>query len=102
MNFITDIIIPLVSAFIGGSMALWGVHLTLERDKLERKLEREENSRPFFCPLDLLDSSLATSNNHIFCFSLTDCFDKSSPFLNAYMVNSEKVEFIIDKITICG
>lgn len=102
MNFITDIIIPLVSAFIGGSMALWGVHLTLERDKLERKLEREENSRPFFCPLDLWDSSVATSNNHIFCFSLTDCFDKSSPVLNANMVNSEKTEFIINKITICG
>ena len=50
----------------------------------------------------LLDSSVATSNNHIFCFSLTDCFDKSSPVLNANMVNSEKVEFIINKITICG
>lgn len=102
INWVTDIIVPLVSALIGGLLALLGVYITLKRDKIERQLEKEENARPFFTPLDLLDSSVATSNNHIFCFSLTDCFGKSSPVLNANMVNSEKVEFIIDKITICG
>lgn len=102
INWVTDIIVPLVSALIGGLLALLGVYITLKRDKIERQLEKEENARPFFTPLDLWDSSIIASNNHIFCFSLTNCFDESSSSISANIKNSEKTEFIINKITICG
>lgn len=65
INWVTDIIVPLVSALIGGLLALLGVYITLKRDKIERQLEKEENARPFFTPLDLWDSSIIASNNHI-------------------------------------
>ena len=35
VNFLTDVIVPLLSALIGGLMALFGVYITLKRDKNE-------------------------------------------------------------------
>lgn len=102
MNLLADIIVPLASALIGGLMALWGVHITLRRDKADRQQEKEENARPFFRPLDPYIFSTIESNRHIFCFSLENRFDESSPVVTANMQNSEKVEFVIDKFTICG
>ena len=102
INWVTDIIVPLVSALIGGLLALLGVYITLKRDKIERQLEKKENARPFFRPLDPYVSSTIVSRKHIFNFSLTDCFDESTPAVTANIENSEKVEFVIDKFTICG
>lgn len=42
INWVTDVIVPLASALIGGLLALLGVHITLKRDKIERQLEKEE------------------------------------------------------------
>ena len=65
MNFITDIVVPLVSAFIGGLMALWGVHLTLKRDALQREVEQKEKARPFFT---ILDDGDARAKSESVCF----------------------------------
>lgn len=40
VNFLTDVIVPLLSALIGGLMALFGVYITLKRDKNEHEQER--------------------------------------------------------------
>lgn len=102
INWVTDIFVPLISALIGGAFALLGVYITLKRDKVERKLEKEENARPFFNILDLIDSSTIESNNHVFCFSLCNRYQHTDSFVSANLINSDKVPFIIDKITICG
>ena len=48
VNFLTDVIVPLLSALIGVLMALFGVYITLKRDKNEHEQEQEEKACPFF------------------------------------------------------
>lgn len=43
-----DIIIPLVSAFIGGGITLWGVFLTIKYESKKSRKEYLEKIRPFF------------------------------------------------------
>ena len=52
VNFLTDVIVPLLSALIGVLMALFGVYITLKRDKNEHEQEQEEKACPFFTILD--------------------------------------------------
>lgn len=54
INWITDVIVPLGSALIGGLLALLGVLITLCREKKELKKERIERAKPI-----LINYSLA-------------------------------------------
>jgi hypothetical protein len=45
-NWITDVIMPLSSAFIGGLLALIGVGITLNHEKKERKKEQLDKAKP--------------------------------------------------------
>lgn len=46
INWITDVIMPLLSAFIGGLLALVGVLITLNHEKKERKKEQLDKAKP--------------------------------------------------------
>ena len=46
INWITDIIIPLSSAVIGGILALIGVFITLSHERKERKKEQKDKVKP--------------------------------------------------------
>ena len=46
INWIADVVVPLVSALIGGALALAGVLITLGREKKELKKERVEKAKP--------------------------------------------------------
>lgn len=102
VNFLTDVIVPLLSALIGGLMALVGVYITLCHDRKLRSDERSEMSRPFFCTIDYGDSRIVCSNNHIFLFSPigTVDYDDHLAHIQGNFINSSKIEFIIEKITI--
>lgn len=50
INWVTDVIVPLASALIGGLLALLGVHITLKRDKIERQLERRKRTTILYNP----------------------------------------------------
>ncbi len=46
INWIADVFVPLISAFIGGIFALFSVVATLRHEKKELKLERIEKAKP--------------------------------------------------------
>ena len=46
INWITDVIMPLASAGIGGLLALVGVRITLKHEKKERKEEQIDKAKP--------------------------------------------------------
>lgn len=46
-EIITQIVIPLVSAIIGGGMTLWGVGLTLRRERKREETQKKETYMPF-------------------------------------------------------
>lgn len=102
MNWITDIVVPLTSAFIGGLIALIGVGITLYRDRKVRDAEKAEIARPFFCPIDYGDSRIIPSNSHVFLFSFVGTTDYHDclQHVQGNFINSNKAEFIIEKITV--
>lgn len=59
INWITDVVVPLGSALIGGTLALIGVLITLSREKKELKNERIEKAKPVLInyPDDTIDRS---------------------------------------------
>ena len=69
VNFLTDVIVPLLSALIGGLMALFGVYITLKRDKNEHEQEQEEKACPFFT-----SSTMETNALHLMMFVFGDSF----------------------------
>ena len=46
INWITDVVMPSLSAIIGGMLALFGVWITLRHEKKERKLEQIDKAKP--------------------------------------------------------
>ena len=98
INWIADVIVPLTSALIGGLIALGGVYLTLKDSHEERTNNQQENARPFFALIDYGDSRITPSNNFAFYFSPIDQDGDFQQTIN--IVNSEKVEFIINKFTV--
>ena len=62
VNWITEILIPLGSALIGGFLALVGVLITLHREKEELKQERIEKAKPVLInyPDSAVDRSVLT------------------------------------------
>ncbi len=100
INLVTDVIVPLASALIGGLLALLGVYITLKRDKLERQLEKEESAQPFFSIFALYDSRFSNSQENTFSFVSGDTYDDEQSHLVANIVNSEKIEFAIDEFYI--
>lgn len=105
INWVTDVIVPLASALIGGIIALIGVGITLYRDRKVRNLEKSESARPFFCTIDSWEECTNPSNsleihNFLFSFVGTVEYDSHQKHIEGNFINSDKVEFIIEKITI--
>ena len=95
INWVTDVIVPLTSALIGGLLALWGVHITLNHDTSDRARTQDELARPFFTILDAGDSRQNATSLCIFDFSTLSSDGECQDCI--YMLNSDKVEFIIEK-----
>ena len=55
INWVTDVIVPLTSALIGGLVALVGVYITLSHERNVRKAEISANARPFFSIFGMYD-----------------------------------------------
>lgn len=103
INWLTDVIIPLVSALIGGIVALVGVYITLSHERNVRKAETSTSARPFFSIFGLYDRGrFSNSQDHVFSFVSGDTYDNSQSHLVANIVNSEKVEFVIDEFCVDG
>ena len=70
INWVTDVIVPLTSALIGGLLALWGVHITLNHDTSDRARTQDELARPFFTILVAGDSRQNAPSLWIFDFKI--------------------------------
>lgn len=90
----------LLSAVIGGVFTLLGVLITLYRERKIRIKEQNEKARPFFATVDLGDSRIIHANRNTMIFSADEKYDESLPHLCVPLINSDKTEFIIDKIRI--
>lgn len=102
VNFLTDVIVPLLSALIGGLMALFGVYITLKRDKNEHEQEQEEKACSFFTILDDGDKRITSDDVCVWGF-FSPNMESNSAFDCQYginMINSQKNEFIIDKLSV--
>lgn len=103
INWLTDVIIPLVSALIGGIVALVGVYITLSHERNVRKAETSANAEPFFSIFGLYDHGrFSNAQDHVFSFVSGDTYDNTQSHLVANIVNSEKVEFVIDEFCVGG
>lgn len=90
----------LISALLGGFFALLGVIITIIWERIKIHQEKQESANPFFAMIDLGDTRVIDSNNHVFIFSKNECFDHREPHLQANFINSGKTEFLIEKISI--
>lgn len=91
-----------LSALIGGLMALFGVYITLKRDKNEHEQEQEEKACPFFTILDDGDKRITSDDVCVWGF-FSPNMESNSAFDCQYginMINSQKNEFIIDKLSV--
>ena len=96
VNFLTDVIVPLLSALIGGLMALFGVYITLKRDKNEHEQEQEEKACPFFTILDDGDKRITSDDVCVWGF-FSPNMESNSAFDCQYginMINSQKKELV--------
>lgn len=98
---ISDILMPIISSVIGGMMALAGVFVTLRTDRKVRMKEEKEKARPYFGIIDDVDTRVIQSDNHVFAFDSDQNFPTKN-ILFVHIVNSEKVEFMIEKFKING
>lgn len=110
-NFLTDIIVPLLSALIGGGITLIGVWLTLrnERKKQEKTLINQYKPLFYFrngnnTRKDQIESSIVINNNDDYkyrIFGIIQNTDKSIFQLDGVYVNDELMKpediFVIDK-----
>lgn len=103
INWVTDVIVPLTSALIGGLVALVGVYITLSHERNVRKAEISANARPFFSIFGIYDHGrFSNAQEHVFSFVSGDIYDDNQSHLVANVVNSEKIEFVINEFCIDG
>ena len=75
INWIKDIFIPLLSAFIGGFITLAGVWLTIRRDKKRDEDNKKQSAKPWIYSLDPLeDYDYKNASEFIMATSYDYCF----------------------------
>lgn len=79
--WISDIIMPIISSLIGGTIALTGVLITLWRDRKIRIEEERERSRPYFGLIEDMDTRVIELENHIFSYD-SDRFNPTKDILS--------------------
>lgn len=99
-HILINIVLPIVSTLVGGGITLLASAWTMRKESKARQEEREETARPFFGIIDGIDSRIISSNNHIFQFAAKETFSDTQPHLSANIINSDKTEFMLEKISI--
>lgn len=99
-QILINIVLPIASTLVGGGITLFATAWTMRKESKVRKEEQEEDARPFFGVIDGIDARIISSNNHIFSFTAQESFSDSQPHLNANIINSDKTEFMLEKISI--
>ncbi len=99
-EIIKDIIIPIVSATIGGLCTFLGVFLTIRHEKKREKEERLLSNKPLFYRLDLMqeyDDKSAVD----FCLGVGNFDDKEGQIFGV-IKNTDNAILIIDNVSVNG
>lgn len=96
MCWLTDVIIPIICALIGGGLTMWGVQRTLRAQRIESDRIRIQEARPclFPEPPDQLSSIL-----NLPLIYLISAEGNCAPELHCYVKNSDNGIAVIKKVT---
>ncbi len=97
---VKEIIIPIVSAVIGGMFTFLGVFITIQHEKKKEKFERLLANKPLFYKIDyrqVYDDKSAVD----FCFGVGN-FDEKEGQIFGIIKNTDNAIFIIDGISVNG
>ena len=97
-EIIKDIIIPIVSAVIGGLCTFLGVFLTILHEKKKEKEERLLSNKPLFYRLDLRQEYEAKSSVD-FCLGVGNFDDKEGQIFGV-IKNTDNAVLIIDNVSV--
>ena len=97
-EIIKDIIIPIVSAVIGGLCTFLGVFLTILHEKKKEKEERLLSNKPLFYRLDLRQEYEAKSAVD-FCLGVGNFDDKEGQIFGV-IKNTDNAVLIIDNVSV--
>lgn len=95
-EILKDIIIPLLSAFIGGGVTYWGVKKTIEYEKMCREDDEKRYYKPFFVAINEFDDKLKDKITKIEFENGEEMYS----LINGYIKNFDFSHFCIEKIEI--
>lgn len=98
-ELLTNIFIPLISAFIGGAVTFWGVKITINYEKECRVEDKKRFFKPFFISLNKYDNEVKGRTAKI-DFEVKDNQEGMYSLINGYIKNFDFSHFIIEKIVI--
>lgn len=97
-DIFVDIVIPLVSAFIGGLVTLIGIIITINHERKCRKEDEIKLYKPFFVSLTAYDEKTKRSL-HSVCFE-SDIDNGMYHLIDGYIENLDISHFTIEKVVI--
>lgn len=97
-ELLTMVIIPLVSAIIGGGLTVWGVILTIKEDNKIRKEDIRIQNEPLFY---ILDPNQDYDNTNIKEFDFKSV-EEAKGYIQILFKNTDKTPFVLEYINING
>lgn len=97
-NIFVDIVIPLVSAFIGGLVTLIGIIITINHERKCRKEDEIKLYKPFFVSLTAYDEKTKRSLPSV-CFE-SGIDNGMYRLIDGYIENLDISHFTIEKVVI--
>ena len=100
IEIIKDIIIPIISAIIGGLFTFLGVFITIKHEKNKERNERILSNKPLFCRLDYRQE-YDTKETIDFCLGVGNFDDKAGQIF-AIIKNTDNAVLIIGGVMVNG
>ncbi len=80
--------VSMISALIGGCLALRGTRLAIKHEKEKDREAKEEQARPFFEMIDYSDSRIGDANRIVLNFSKEDNYSENEPTLSGFIIKA--------------
>ncbi len=96
-NVISNIVVPIVSAIIGGGLTLIGVLITIRNENKKRKEEIAISNKPLFY---LVDPSQGDNYKNAVYFEFSDKKEEHDGFIEIMFKNTDNAILVFDYISI--
>jgi hypothetical protein len=97
-DLLTQVIIPLVAAVLGGGLTVWGVILTIKEDNRIRKEDIRIQNEPLFY---ILDPNQDYDNTNIKEFDFK-AVEQATGYIQILLKNTDKTPFVLEYVNING